>query len=121
MWSNFFAAGGWGMYPTMIFGFLLLATVALDAFRKGPRSPHVAGVLTILVLCSGLLGTAVGICSTAHYLDKVPQAEQLQTFAFGIEESLHNLVLALMIVIICGLIALVGVLRRRRTELTNLP
>src|SRR6185436_19593437 len=29
MWSNFFAAGGWGMYPTMIFGFFLLATTVL--------------------------------------------------------------------------------------------
>ena len=29
MWSHFFEKGGWGMYPTIVFGFLLLAAVAL--------------------------------------------------------------------------------------------
>jgi len=112
MWSNFFAAGGWGMYPTMIFGFFLLATTVLHALRPEPRFQRLTGSLGVITFASGLLGTIVGICRSAHYLDQVPPQDQLKTFALGSEESLHNLVLALIIVILAALIAAGSSVRR---------
>ena len=38
MWSNFYTAGGWGMHPTSVFGFLLLAAAALAALRPSDSS-----------------------------------------------------------------------------------
>jgi hypothetical protein len=112
MWSNFFTAGGWGMYPTMLFGFLLLATTGLHALRPEPRFPRLTGALGVATLASGVLGTTVGICRSAHYISQVPPAEQLQTLAMGCEESLHNLVLALIIIIVAALITAVSAVRR---------
>jgi hypothetical protein len=112
MWSNFFAAGGWGMYPTMLFGFLLLATTVLHALRPEPRFQRLIGWLGIATFGAGLLGTAVGICNSAHYLGQVPPADQLKTFALGCEESLHNLVLALIIVVLTALIGAASSVRR---------
>jgi hypothetical protein len=112
MWSNFFAAGGWGMYPTMLFGFLLLATTVLHALRPEPRFQRLTGVLGIITFASGLLGTTVGICNTAHYLGQVPPQDQLKILAMGCEESLHNLVLALIIVVLAGLITAGSAVRR---------
>ena len=112
MWSNFFAAGGWGMYPTMVFGFLLLATTVLHALRPEPRFQRLSSVLGIATFASGLLGTIVGICNSAHYLDQVPPVDQLKTFALGCEESLHNLVLALIIILLATLITAVSSVRR---------
>jgi hypothetical protein len=112
MWSNFFAAGGWGMYPTMLFGFLLLATTVLHALRPEPRFQRLTGALGIVTFASGLLGTAVGICNSAHYLDQVPPQDQLKIFAMGCEESLHNLVLGLIIVILAALITAASSIRR---------
>jgi len=113
MWSNFFAAGGWGMYPTTVFGFLLLAAIGLHALRPEPRYERVITALMIIVITGGMLGTATGICNTVHYLDQVPADKQLITFANGTEESLHNLVLAGIIIVIANLIAAVIAFRNR--------
>ncbi len=112
MWSNFFAAGGWGMYPTMLFGFLLLATTVLHALRPEPRFGRLVNALGVITIASGLLGTTVGICRSAHYIGQVPPADQLKILAMGCEESLHNLVLALIIIVLAGLITAVSAVRR---------
>lgn len=112
MWSNFFAAGGWGMYPTMVFGFLLLATTVLHALRPEPRFQRLTVALGIATFASSLLGTAVGICNSARYLEQVPPAEQLKTLALGCEESLHNLVLGLILIVLAALITAVSAARR---------
>jgi hypothetical protein len=112
MWSNFFAAGGWGMYPTMLFGFFLLATTVLQALRPEPRYQRLVNALGIATFAAGLLGTTVGICNSAHYLDKVPAADQLKIFALGCEESLHNLVLALILIVLAALVTAVSSIRR---------
>jgi hypothetical protein len=113
MWSNFFEAGGWGMYPTLVFGFLLLAASGLHALRRDPRYQRAALALGIVTAASGLLGTSTGFATTVHYAaDKVAREEQLMTLAKGFEESIHNLVLALIIVVFAGLIAAGSALRR---------
>jgi uncharacterized membrane protein YoaK (UPF0700 family) len=113
MWSNFFEAGGWGMYPTLVYGFALLATMALFALRGDPRFRRAALAFGALTFASGVLGTSVGICTTVHYALTVPPAEQLSTLAAGCEESLHNLVLALILVIVAAMIAAVNAFRRQ--------
>jgi len=113
MWSNFFAAGGWGMYLTTIFGFLLLAAIGLQALRPEPRYERVISSLMISVAASGLLGTTVGICKSAQAIDQVPLDKQFVTFVWGCQESLHNLVLATIIVVIANLIVVAVTLKNR--------
>jgi len=115
MWSNFFNAGGWGMYPTTVFGFFLLAAIALHALRPEPRYERVISSLMVMVFASGLLGTSVGICKSALYLDQVPVEKQLVTFAMGAQESLHNLILALIIIVIANLVTTLVAFRNRST------
>ena len=33
MWSNFYEAGGWGMYPTTLFGFFLVISGVILLLR----------------------------------------------------------------------------------------
>lgn len=115
MWDNFFKAGGWGMYPVMVFGFLLLATTVLHALRPEPRFGRLVNTLGILTITAGLLGTVVGICQSAHYIAQVPRERQLEILAMGSEESLHNLVLALIVIAVAGLITLASAVRRGGT------
>ena len=112
MWSNFFEAGGWGMYPTMVFGFLLLATVVLHALRPEPRFQRLVNALGAGTFASGLLGSVVGICNSAHYIGQVPREDQLRALAAGCEESLHNLVLALIIILLATMITAGSAVRR---------
>jgi hypothetical protein len=113
MWSNFFQAGGWGMYPTMLFGFLFLAVTALHALRRDARHLRVAIPLGVITFASGLLGTAVGICNSALYLEQVPREDHVLMFALGCQESLHNLILSLIIIVFGGLISAGSALRRQ--------
>ena len=111
MWSDFFAAGGWGMYPTSLFGFLMIAASLLHARRPAPKTAQLALLLGVVTFSAGVLGTAVGVCTSAYYIPQVPYEKQLQTLALGCEESLHNLVLALLLVVVAGLIGAVGASR----------
>ena len=111
MWANFFEAGGWGMYPVSIFGFVLIAASVLYALRPERRTARLSLTLACVTLAAGLLGTSVGVCTTFLYLQQVEQAKQLQIAALGVQESLHNLVLALILAIVAGLLAAVGTLR----------
>jgi biopolymer transport protein ExbB/TolQ len=70
------------------------------------------GTLGATTMSAGLLGTTVGIVKSFSALPKAPPtADRLVLGARGCAESLHNLVLALMVVTLCGLIASVGSLR----------
>lgn len=111
MWSNFYAAGGWGMYPTSVLGFFLLAASVLYVIRPQPRTARLALTLGIVTFAAGLLGAFVGICNSAHYLPQVDHANQLEILALGCEESLHDVVLALILVVLAGLIGGAGALR----------
>ena len=111
MWSNFYAAGGWGMHPVSIFGFLMIAASVLFAIRPQPRLQRLAVTLGFVTFGWGLLGTAAGICLSAHYIQQVEPAKQLVVLSLGVEESLHNVVLALILVIMGGLVTAIGTLR----------
>ena len=115
MWTNFYAAGGWGMYPTSLFGFLLLATGLLFALRPDRRFFGVLVCLGVLTASSGALGCAMGMVRTFHYLPEVAPAEQLIIAAAGCAESLHNLILAMLLVIVASLVTLVGAVRALRS------
>lgn len=118
MWSNFFVAGGYAMYPTVIFGFLLIAACVLHMLRPDPKRARLAITLGIVTFATGLLGTFVGMCTSAHYIPQVAKAEQFEILALGCEESLHNVVLALTLIVLGGLLASVGALRQANGSAT---
>jgi hypothetical protein len=114
MWSMFFADGGWGMYPTSIFGVLLVASAFLFLFRPERRFARIVFCGGIATFGSGLLGTSVGFVTTFRYLRKVPPSDQLITAALGCAESLNNLVLALILTVIAALVSWAGLVRAAR-------
>jgi hypothetical protein len=111
MWSSFFAAGGSPMYAVSLFGFLLVAASVRFAVRPRPDHLRLALLFGVATFMTGLLGTAIGVCLSAHYIQKVPLAQQIEIFALGIDESLHNLILSLFLVVAASLIAAAGAFR----------
>ncbi|HEX4512943.1 MAG TPA: hypothetical protein VGH87_22350 [Polyangiaceae bacterium] len=114
MWSDFYHAGGMGMYPVTLFGFLLVVSCALYTLRFRPHHARLAKILAGMTLMAGFLGTATGVCNSAFYLRHVEVAKQVEIFTLGLQESLHDTILALIFVIIASLIACAGVLREAR-------
>lgn len=111
MWKDFFAAGGFGMYPVSIFGFLMVASAILYALRPSPKMARTTIAMGVATFSAGLLGAATGICNSLHYIPQVAVEKQIGILSLGIEESLHDVVLALMLVILGTLIAAGGTFR----------
>jgi hypothetical protein len=119
MWSNFYASGGWGMHPVAVFGFFMIVGAVLYALRPESRYQRLVVAFGALTFASGVLASATGICTSAHYIQEVEPAKQLGILSLGIEESMHGIVLACMLVVLGGLLALVGVLRSPNAPLAR--
>lgn len=102
----FFHEGGFGMFPTLVFGFLLLLAAGQSLFRKDRRA--LIGILAALTFSSGMLGTSMGIINTARYVAKT---SEWIIAPVGIAESLNNAVLAGILLCLALIIAAVGELR----------
>jgi len=113
-WSNFYYEGGFGMYPTTIFGFFLVAAAVIYLLRAERRFANLVLSLGILTMVAGVLGTSIGVINTFHYLQKVPQAKQFMLAALGCAESLNNLVLALLFAGLSMVLVSIGALRSAR-------
>lgn len=112
MWDHFFRDGGWGMYPTTVFGFLLVLAGVLCVLRPERRFAHLGLTLAGLTLCSGALGTVTGFVTTFRFLHQVPDLDRRFTIAaFGVAESLNNMILALLLVTFTGVLGALAALR----------
>lgn len=111
MWSTFFHDGGWGMWPTAIFGFLLVASGVLCVLRPERRFIPLVASFAVTTLGAGVLGTAVGMAKSFHYLPGAPADRQFLFAALGTAESLNDTILALMLVVLTGLLCAVAALR----------
>ena len=105
--SEAFHLGGWGMYPTTLFGLVLLGAAIQYARQPAARRLAVVRHLHALVLMSGTLGVITGMIKTCL---SVPSNE-LHLVVIGFGESLHNVGLAFVMVILARIIVTLGAAR----------
>jgi hypothetical protein len=112
---DFITAGGWGMYPTMLFGFFLAVSSMLTLLRPA-RSWAVIALLGVVTLCSGVLGTSMGIINTFRHASASNEdvGNLLRLSLGGVAESLNNMVLAFVIVVPCTLVCIVAAWKASR-------
>lgn len=113
--GTFIEEGGAGMIPTMLFGFAFVAAAVMSISQ--PERRWLSLVFGALTFSSGLLGTAMGLINTMRYVAKTNAAEQLPIGATGIAESLNNLVLSNVIVVIGCLISAVAAFKHSKPAL----
>jgi hypothetical protein len=109
--SEFFEAGGWGMYPPLVFGFLLIACSILFLIRPEPRYLASLVGLGTTTGCAGLLGFCSGVMNSFRFLKEVPADDRLLIAALGCEESLHCVMLALILLVVAGIFVSLGAVR----------
>lgn len=109
---EFFRDGGWGMYPTALFGFCTVVMGALHLARPRGGNLRLVVAFGALTALAGVLGTATGLITTFRYLERVADARQVVVIqALGMAESLSNLCLACALLIVAGLPTVGGMLR----------
>lgn len=114
MWSHFYRNGGGVMIPTTIFGFFLVASGVLLLLRQERRYLSVVASFGVLTLSSGALGCAMGLIKTFRFVEQIAPAEQVKVEAAGCAESLNNVVLALLFVVVASLLAAGAAIRVAR-------
>ena len=110
MWE-FYKHGGITMFPTTLFGFILVALALSFVIR--PHRHQLTRILAFgaTTLVCGLLGCSVGLIMTFRFIRQLEPSEQFSVAAMGVAESLNNVVLALLIVLIASVVTCVGSLR----------
>lgn len=106
-----FRIGGWGMYPTTVFGLVLIAAAAASARRCSPRSLRVVSNLRMLVLLSSVLGFVTGVIKTFTSLPPGKLDDVGAMALEGVGESLANVGLGLVVLVIATIITTLGAAR----------
>ena len=111
--GEIFHEGGFGMYPTSIFGVMLIAASICYAMSPERRFVPLQVALGMVTLASGGLGFVTGLIKSTMAPGAVGPD---QRWVRGLGESLDNLALALALVVVGALAASVGALRLARAE-----
>lgn len=117
-----FKMGGWGMYPTLVFGLLMIGVCVRYAVKPERRLLPLQISLGVTTLLSGGLGFVTGMIASFNAIHGAPP-DQRWIWLIGMGESLHNVALALALVILGSLASAVGAVRlgevRREPERVN--
>ncbi len=108
---EFFRDGGWGMYPTLMFGLLMVGVAARYAMTPEKRFLPLLFGLGIATMSSGGLGFVTGLIVTAKAVQGEGNMETstraiISLYGFG--ESLSNVAVALGFVTIAALASCFG-------------
>jgi hypothetical protein len=108
--SEAFHMGGWGMYPTLVFGLMLIAASIRYAVSPERRFVPLQVSLGMATLAAGGLGFVTGmIKSTMAIGDVGPDKRWI--WVLGMGESLNCAALALVLIVVGALAASVGGVR----------
>ncbi len=108
-----FRDGGFGMWPTLFFGLMLLLASVQYARTPEKRFVPLMTGLGILTLSSGGLGFVTGLMTTAKAVQTVPlpEGERALISFYGFGESLNNVAFALAFLVLASMAACVGAFR----------
>jgi hypothetical protein len=110
---DLFKEGGWGMFPTLFSGLLLLGVSASYALKPEMKKVPLLISMGILTLMAGSMGFVSGVIVTMHAIAHV-QPDERWIAMLGVGESLTNLGLAFALMTVSALATTVGAWRLSR-------
>jgi len=123
IFADHFRDGGWGMYPTLFFGAILLAVaVRYAAVPERRLVPLLVGLGTLTMAVSAL-GFVSGVIVTCRVVgastERLRDGTTLAIVGFG--ESLNNIAFALVFIVLGALAASYGAFRLSKLPAGNWP
>ncbi len=105
---DFILAAGFGIFPVMAFGVAAIIVAVRHVLHQRAGSDVTVKWLMALTGASGLLGTVTGVQMSARHIHEIPEK---WIFLLGLDESLNNMVAALILIAIAMLAMLVAHVR----------
>lgn len=115
MIGDSFHNGGWGMWPTLVIGLVMIGVSARYAVSPEKRFVPLIAATGLLTLLSGALGFVTGLIATAQYFDANTAPASVVVVGFG--ESLNNVSLAILMAAVGMIAVTVGAARQARTPI----
>lgn len=109
-----FRLGGWGMYPILFFGVLMLLSSVRYAIKPESRYLPLQISLGILTLLSGALGFVTGVITSFMAMGDV-MPDKRWIWMIGVAESLHCISFALVLAVLAGIATSIGSYRFAQT------
>lgn len=109
---EFFNEGGFGMFFTLFFGVLFIGAAARYARTPENRLWPLLVSLGMMTLLAGVLGFVSGLTATLRYA--AGHSEVPNVVLIGTAESLHNVALSLMLLVLGAGVAGFGAWRVAR-------
>lgn len=108
-----FQMGGWGMYPTLVIGVLMIGAAVWYAIRPEKRYFPLLVSFGLMTFISGCLGFVTGVIKSFMYIGQVGPDERYIAL-IGVAESLCNVVFALVLIMLAVIASTVGAWRIAR-------
>jgi len=111
--AHHFREGGWGMFPTLAFGILLLGVAVKYAVAPERRFVPLLFGLGILTLASGALGFVTGLITTCTAIGggRFNDLPDLRISIVGFGESLNDFAFALIFLVLAAMAGSFGAWR----------
>jgi len=118
--AEFFVEGGWGMYPVLVIGLILLASAGRYAFDGEPVRLRFITALSLTQLAF-IAATVVGGASKVFWYlespERVSDAQLPRIFAEGMKECSRSAVLGFPLLGLALILVTIGVYRVGSREL----
>lgn len=116
-----FRLGGWGMYPTLVAGILLMFSAVQYARHPERARMRVVRLLGVLVMLTSTLGFVTGVMKTCTSVTPDLGPDLGMIVVIGVGESLVNIGAGLVWLVMATIVATFGAARARANaaELTD--
>jgi hypothetical protein len=117
---NFFVEGGWGMYPVLVMGLLLVWAGFRYAQDGEPVRLRFIGALSLALIVTMVHATWTCVAMVLRFLESVPDAEFRRTLMTGLMESTRPIFLGGALLSLALTLVAVGAYRSGERELRAL-
>ncbi len=117
---RFFIEGGWGMYPVLILGLILVWASVRYAVDTEPARLRFIIAVALALLVTMVHATWTCFAAVVHYLEESPKGPFAQTLMTGLMESTRPATLGGALLTLALILVAVGAYRSTQRELRAL-
>lgn len=108
---DLYSEGGWTMFPTTLFGVLAMGAAALIALRPERRFVPLVISLSVMTLCTAMLGSVIGVLGVVKASANAAPADLTTIVTACATQALSSLLVAFLCLALAALGTAAGALR----------